>query len=449
MKLKPFHPLFLMLLLAFVLGGCGNRIVDTLLMVDEKIVEPPKIWEGLPEPLARVVKAAGDNGGQIRGFIEHYEQDTPKHAVAAKQVEGMCLADAAGRDLLDLTENVDQAYAMRVAVPWGPLLPEAIFVEYVAPYRVGRELFRPWRKELSERLAPRLVQAKAIPDAVAAVRLWTYEQAQFEPSRDYLAAALDTLNRAKGSGEELAILLTCALRAACVPARLGGYGSGLVEYWDGQWQLLDAVDFSDLSPALRKAADERHEEQGRALEGSALAWMSAQRKLACSREDAGRVLTVARGNWKEVAAFLLAIPAYRAEAYCAYVTHLSNRDLAALRPAQALDNVRMALAASNAKPDKEKGWNEFVMNILPDRISNEPPSMWRGTYTKLFMGYKLMPEPEARQAVRNWAQSLELTEGLPTGPTMTPLEIIKSNHVSNESERQLAERAALRALGLQ
>lgn len=446
MKLKPLHPLLLVLLVALVLGGCDNRTVNTLLMVDEKSSEPPKLWDGLPEPLVRVVKAAGDNGGQIRGFIDHYEQGTPKHKAAARIVEGMCLADAAGRDLQDLVENVDQAYATRGVVPWGPLVPEAVFDQAVVPHRVGSEFFQPWRKDLSERLLPHLAWAKTIPEAVVAVRLWVYEQAQFEPSRGYLASALDTVNRAKGSGEELAVLLTCALRAACVPARLGGYGAGLVEYWNGQWQLLNAMDASDLPADLRKAADLRREELGRALEGSALAWMAAQRHLACPREDAARVLTTARGNWKEVAAFMQAIPAYRAEAYCAYVSHLSDKDLASLRPAPALDNVRMALAVSNAKPGK--GWDAFVANVLPDRIADEPPSMWRGPYTTLFMGYKLLAEPEARQAVSNWAQSLELTQGFPAGPTMTPLEIIKSNHVSDESERQLAERAALRALGL-
>ncbi|BBD07771.1 hypothetical protein [Desulfovibrio ferrophilus] len=447
MNLKQLSPLLVVLMLALLLCACDNRTVNTLLMVDEKAPEPPKIWEGLPEPLSRVVKAAGNNGGQIRGFIENYEEGTPKYDAAAKQVQQMCLADAAGLNINELVDNLEQAYASRETMPWGSLLSEDLFLNYVVPHRVGHEMFRPWRKPLYDDLAPRLGQFGSISEAVRAVRLWTYEQAHFEPSREYVAAAVDTVNCSKGSGEELAVLLTCALRAVCVPARLGGHGAGLVEYWDGQWQLVNAMDSSDLPLAARETADRRREEQDRALKGSALAWMASQRKMACSRNDADRVLTQARGNWKEVAAYLLAIPGYRAEAYCAYVTHLSDKELASLRPASALDNVRMALATSKAKPEKEKSWNEFVTNVLPNRIFNEPPSMWRGAYTKQFMGYKLLLEPEVRAAVLVWAQSLELTEGFPAGPMMTPLQIIKSNRVSNETERQLAERAALRALG--
>lgn len=447
MKLKSLMPLMAFCLALALLNGCDNRTVKTLLMVDEKAPELPKIWEGMPEPQARVIKAAGANAGQIRGFIENYEEADPRREAAMREVARLCLADAAGLSIEDLVYNLDGAYAAREAAPWGSLLPEDLFADFVVPHRVGKELFRPWRGPLGAALTSRLVGLTSIPEAVAAVRLWVFEHARFKVSQDYVAAAVDTVSLGHGSSEELAVLLTCALRAACVPARLGGYTSGLVEYWDGQWRMVNAMDASDLPREALDEADARREFRLRELKGAALGWMAAQRKLACSREDAGRVLTSARGNWKQVAAYLLAIPGYRSEGYCVYATRLSDNELSALRPDTALDNVRMALDASGATPDKEHAWEAFVVNVLPNRIADEAPSMWRGPYTSQFRRYRLMPEIEARRVVHSWAQSLELTLEFPPGPTMTPLEIIKSGRVTSEAERGLAERAAIRALG--
>ena len=442
------YPLALALVCCMLLGGCARYMQKLDIGEDEP--EPPKAHEGLPPELAKVVRAAGGNGGALRAYLEHWEKDSPMAEAAAGVVAGLCLADAAGADTASLVADQERAFAVRAERPWGKLLPEDVFRSYVLAPRVGREAASFWRKELPDVLAD-AGRARTIARAVELVRLDLLSWVAFEPSTGYVAAPMAVLRRAAGNADELAVLLACGLRSVGVPARLAGAGgSGLVEYWDGEWKLVGAVDVNGLEAEAVERAEAEREKRLRHWKGSALAWLASRRTLDCPRDEAAAVLTEARGNWQAVAAFYLAVADWRPQAYCAYADSRTLKDLAALDTAAALDNVRMASATGVPDPEKEhRKWAYFKAHILEDRLAEEPSSAWRGEYAERFMGYAIKSRDDAYRAIHAWAGSLSLVTDLPPGPTMTPMQILVSNSVASERERDLAERAALRALRLE
>ena len=442
------YPLALALVCLMLLGGCARYMQKLDIGEDEP--EPPKAHEGLPPELAKVVEAAGGNGGALRAYLEYWEKDSPESKDAADVVAGLCLADAAGLDTPHLIANQKRASAVRAARPWGKLVPGDVFRSFVLAPRVGREAASPWREELPDVLAD-AARARTIERAVEIVRLELLSWVAFEPSTGYVAAPMAVLRRAAGNADELAVLLACGLRSVGVPARLASTrGVGLVEYWDGEWKIVGATDVNGLEAEAVERAEAERAKRLRHWKGSALAWLASRRTLDCPRDEAAAVLTEARGNWQAVAAFYLAVADWRPQAYCAYASSRALKDLAGLDTASALDNVRMASATGVPDPEKERRkWAYFKAHILEDRLADEPSSAWRGEYAERFMGYAIKSRDDAYRAIHAWAGSLRLVADLPPGPTMTPMQILISNSVASERERDLAERAALRALRLE
>lgn len=443
------YPLALVLLCSLLLGGCARYMQK--LDIGEEEPQPPKAHEGLPPELAKVVQAAGGNGLELRAYLEQWEKESNEARDAASVVAGLCLADAAGLSSDELTANQEQAYAMRDARPWGKLIPGEVFRDAILPPRVDNEVWSNWRKDLPPFLG-NATGARTIGQAVERVRLALLSWVVYEPSKSkgYTAPPLAIMRRAAGNERELAILLATSLRAICVPARLAGTGAGLVEYWDGEWKLVNAVAVHGLEADLVNKAEAERDKRLRHWKGSALAWVATRRSLECPREEVTQMVTEARGNWQAVAAFYLGVQNWRPHAYCAYIKGRDLRELAALNTAAALDNVRMAIATGVPDPKKErKKWRYFKAHILQDRLRDEPPSVWRGEFTERFMGYAIKSREEAYQAIAAWAGSLRLVTDLAPGPVMTPMQILHSGSVSSEHERDLAQRAALRALRLE
>ncbi|WP_461209402.1 serine/threonine-protein kinase [Desulfocurvus sp. DL9XJH121] len=428
-------------------GGCARYMQKLDIGEDEP--EPPKAHEGLPEELARVMLAAGRNGPQLRAYLGGYEEGGEQARAAARVLRGLCLADAAELSAEDLAGNQARAFAAQDRAPWGQALPDDVFLDYVLAPRVGREMASPWRAEL-EPLLESEAGAGSVALAVAGVRVRVYAWAAYTPMRGFVLPPMGVVRRASGNATELAVLLAASLRTVGVPARLPAADGalGMVEYWDGAWKTVSVLDLSDLPRAALSRAEEERALRERSWRGEALAWLASRRDPGCPRDVARRALVEARGNWREVARFLLAVGPWRAEVYAEYLKTLRSNDLAVFDADRALGNVRSLLDSGTPEPGGAD-WARFVRLKLPCRLGDEPPSAWREGYWEQFLSHALMDEGRALSSIQAWTGTLSLVSDLAPGPVMTPRQIMRAGGVSSERERELAGRAARRVLGVE
>lgn len=218
----------------------------------------------LLDPLKSALAASGQNRPQ---WIAALQQ------VPANQKPGLAylLANMPAHDLRELTkdfllENVSLAYAARANAPWGPDIPEEIFLQALLPYASVNEARDPWRKEFAQKFAPLvadcqtpgqaavLLNAKVFP-AVKVVYNATLRPKPDQSPRESIAAGY-------ASCTGLSVLLIDACRSVGVPARMvgtplwtvpkgdaNGNNAGnhmWVEIWDGQWHALGASEAGKL-----------------------------------------------------------------------------------------------------------------------------------------------------------------------------------------------------------
>jgi len=118
-----------------------------------------------------------------------------------------------------LTENIDLALAVRDSVPWGPAIPDSIFLRYVLPPRVSQEPLVDWRPVLAVTAVPMALGAGALEPAALAIDAWidsvtTWRMTQLRDQSPFV-----TLRSGIGRCEELTVLNMDALRSACMPCR--------------------------------------------------------------------------------------------------------------------------------------------------------------------------------------------------------------------------------------
>ena len=219
--------------------------------------------------VARALERAGDNRAEWEATLQ---------SVRPEQREGTAflMVHAPPRDLATLKrdfliENIQLAYQARSEVPWGPDLPEELFLNDVLPYANVNERRDAWRRDFYERFLP-LVQTCATPGE-AALRL--AQEVLPTVGVQYHAAKrrrpdqspYESMELGYASCTGMTILLVDACRAVAVPARLVSAPPWInhtwTEIWDRQWHFVD-IGSPELNQAwfvdLTRQADENQRE---------------------------------------------------------------------------------------------------------------------------------------------------------------------------------------------
>jgi predicted esterase len=188
------------------------------------------------------------------------ELEKALHATPADQRKGMAflIANMPERDLRSLRadfllDNVALAYKARQEVPWGPKIPEDIFLNHVLPYANVDEARDPWRKELYELCLPLVKDCKTPGEATQLLNKTIFAKLKVRYSTQRKKphqSPRETMESGLASCTGLSILLIDACRSVAVPARLVGTpmwsnnkgNHTWVEIWDNGWHFTGACE---------------------------------------------------------------------------------------------------------------------------------------------------------------------------------------------------------------
>lgn len=146
--------------------------------------------------------------------------------------------------------NVALALDMREKMPWGRLVPEREFRNFVLPVRVNNEHLDDARRVLIDSLMPR-VAGLGMTEAALEINHWLHERVTYRPSDSRTSPPLATLRTSFGRCGEESTLGVAAMRAMGIPARQvytprwahTDDNHAWVEVWtDGRWHFLGACE---------------------------------------------------------------------------------------------------------------------------------------------------------------------------------------------------------------
>ena len=210
--------------------------------------EPAAWWDAQVE--ASLDRAPAPQGG-MGAAARNMPARTPRRAGLPDQVPAPPRPrDAAPEALAD---NVALAYQARAEVPWGPGLPEDVFLDAVLPHASVTEPRDSMRAEFHDRYLPLVRGCKTPGEAALAMNKTLF--------RDYKVGYNTRRLRTDQSSKEsiaqgmatctgLSIMLVEACRSVGVPARLAGIASWpgrggnhtWVEVWDDGWHFVGAAE---------------------------------------------------------------------------------------------------------------------------------------------------------------------------------------------------------------
>lgn len=210
------------------------------------------------------VAAALGRAGANRGELEK--------ALAAVPGPDMNLLISKARqyDLVNLTaehllHTVSLTRQARREAPWTKTVTDAVWTEFVLPYRIADEDLDDWRTEFREKLQPEIAVCRDSKAAMLAIHRWLWKgdegQAfvKFAVSESRDQSPRQLLNETKiGRCFEINLLFTALLRSAGIPARLAGtsWWSGKdfyhywVEYWDSEKRDWDYIEGAASDPKV-------------------------------------------------------------------------------------------------------------------------------------------------------------------------------------------------------
>ncbi len=166
-------------------------------------------------------------------------------------------ADRHEPNLSMILENVELALHTRETMPWGPLIPDSVFLRHVLPARVSQEPLTPWRPVFMEHVLPLVEGVSSIEEAVLAVSAWSDSITEYRPTQLRDQSPLVTWSSGIGRCEELTVFFMDALRSVGIPCRQAYTPWWLTvdsnhawpEVWtpDG-WMCLEKVSTEDRAP---------------------------------------------------------------------------------------------------------------------------------------------------------------------------------------------------------
>jgi hypothetical protein len=204
-----------------------------------------------PPEVARALERAGANRPELESALAQ----TPEARRAGMEflVAHMPEADLQTLKAPFLLENLDLAYQAREQTPWGPSIPEELFLNNVLPYANVDEQRDPWRKHFYDLCMPIARQCKTPTEAVGRLNAELFKTLNVKYSTARRAAnqsPSQSIEQGLASCTGLSIILSDACRAVGIPARLVGTpmwtnkrgNHTWVEIWDDGWHFTGACE---------------------------------------------------------------------------------------------------------------------------------------------------------------------------------------------------------------
>lgn len=166
-------------------------------------------------------------------------------------------ADASQPNLGIILQNAELALMTRDSMPWGPAIPDSIFLRHVLPARVSQEPLTPWRPVFLEHVVPLVRNVDDIEEAVLLISSWSDSITGYMPTQMRDQSPLVTWSSGTGRCEELTVFFMCALRSAGIPCRQAYTPWWLTvdgnhawpEVWTGEgWKCLERVSTENRQP---------------------------------------------------------------------------------------------------------------------------------------------------------------------------------------------------------
>ena len=207
---------------------------------------------GIPaeyEPLLDAALADAPRADSLRALL----RETPRgeRAAMAWLIAWMPRGDRDTMSLDLLRENVRYACRAREEFPWAKALPDSVFLNEVLPYAVIDEVRDAWRRDLYERLAPRVAGCRDLAAALDTVNriLPAVVGVEYNTLREKTnQSPAESMRQGMASCTGLSVLLVDALRAVGIPARFAGTAAwhdnrgnhSWTEVWiDGAWHFTE------------------------------------------------------------------------------------------------------------------------------------------------------------------------------------------------------------------
>lgn len=207
---------------------------------------------GIPaeyEPLLDAALADAPRADSLRALL----RETPRgeRAAMAWLIAWMPRGDRDTMSLDLLRENVRYACRARAEFPWAKALPDSVFLNEVLPYAVVDEVRDAWRRDLYERLAPRVAACRELAAALDTVNriLPAVVGVEYNTLREKTnQSPAESMRQGMASCTGLSVLLVDALRAVGIPARFAGTAAwhdnrgnhSWTEVWiDGAWHFTE------------------------------------------------------------------------------------------------------------------------------------------------------------------------------------------------------------------
>lgn len=158
-------------------------------------------------------------------------------------------------DKTDVASEILEAYAehacwLRENVDWCRELPEDIFLEHVAAYRINNEKIEDCRKWFCELVLP-CIQSMTLKDAILEANLWCSAHVTYHPADERTASALASYKGGFGRCGEESVFTVTVLRSVGIAARqvyaplwshCDDNHAWVEVYCDGQWHYLGACE---------------------------------------------------------------------------------------------------------------------------------------------------------------------------------------------------------------
>ena len=195
------------------------------------------------------LKQAGEHAGKWRQVIAECPD-------AQRKALGFLLANMPQKDLVGLSadfilKNIALAYQAIEKMPWGQMVPEEIFLNYVLPYANMHERRDNWRADFYEKFMPLVRNCRTPGEACQALnkKMWDVIQVHYDTRRPKAdQSPYESIEAGMATCTGLSILLVDACRAVGVPARFVGIpmwtnmsgNHSWVEVWDNGWHYIGA-----------------------------------------------------------------------------------------------------------------------------------------------------------------------------------------------------------------
>ncbi len=218
-------------------------------LVQAEAPKAPRWWD---DKVEASLKRAPEKAEMWRQALEKTRPE--QRAGMAYLVTYLPISDVLGGMTPErLNKNLELAYRVRSEVPWGPKLPEDIFLDAVLPYLSVTEPRDSMRAEFHDRYLPLVKDCKTSGEAALVINKTLFNDYKVRYNTRRLRtdqSARESISQGMATCTGLTIMLVDALRAVGVPARLAGINSWpgrggnhtWTEVWSDGWHYVGSAE---------------------------------------------------------------------------------------------------------------------------------------------------------------------------------------------------------------